>query len=144
MRILGLDYGDKTIGLALSDEAGLIAQPLFTIERSNSIDVSVSITKICELLLDKDIDKIVLGMPVNMDGSEGERVKKTKWFAKKLAKKTEVEIVFWDERLSTMSASRVLDEGRVKRSEQKQYLDKLAAAIILQNYLDFEANKTNM
>ncbi len=141
MRILALDYGDKTIGLALSDEAGLIAQPLFTVERNNPIDVSESLAKICDVLEEKSVEKIVLGMPVNMDGSDGERVKKTKWFAKKLAKKTDLEIVFWDERLSTFSASRALDEGGVKRSEQKQYLDKLAAAIILQNYLDFEANK---
>lgn len=141
MRKLGLDYGDKTVGVALSDESLLLAQPIITLTRNNPIDIKSTVDELVKIIDENEVDEVVIGLPVNMDGSEGERVDKTKWFAKKLSKKTSVPINFWDERLSTISASKILDEGNVKRSEQKKYVDKIAASIILQSFLDALKNK---
>ncbi len=138
MRIMALDYGDKTVGVSLSDSLKKTAQPLKTITRNNPIDVKSTIDEILSIVSESEVDEIVIGLPLNMNGSEGERVEKTKWFAKKLQKKTDVHIELWDERLSTVAVTRVLDEVGVKSSEQKKYVDKLAATYILQGYIDYK------
>ncbi len=136
MRLMALDYGDKTVGIAMTDIDGKISQPFDTIFRNNPIDVKETIEKICELITEYEVDKVLIGMPYNMDGSEGERAEKTRWFKKKLSKKIDNEIIFCDERLSTFEASSILEQGNIKRENQKKYLDKIAASIILQTYLD--------
>ncbi len=97
MRKLGLDYGDKTVGVALSDESLLLAQPIITLTRNNPIDIKSTVDELVKIIDENEVDEVVIGLPVNMDGSEGERVDKTKWFAKKLSKKTSVPINFWDD-----------------------------------------------
>ncbi len=136
MRLMALDYGDKTVGIAMTDLSGRISQPFDTILRNNPIDVKETIEKICGIVKEYEVDKVIIGMPYNMDGSEGERAEKTKWFGKKLSKKLDKEIIFYDERLSTFEASNILDLGNIKRENKKKYLDKIAASIILQAYLD--------
>ncbi len=140
MRILALDYGDKTVGLAISDENLKIAQPLFTVARKNPIDVKDTIRQIVQVVDEKNVGRIVIGMPLNMNGSEGERAQKTKWFKKKLSKSVSIEIVLWDERLSTVSADGFLVQGQVKKQDRKKYLDKVAASIILESYLGYLNN----
>ncbi len=136
MRVLGLDYGAKTVGVALSDELGITAQPYETIcrDRENKLRQTLSrIQDICEKYMVKDI---VLGYPKNMDNSVGEQAEKTEEFAKELQRRTGLNVILWDERLTSVSANRVLDEGEVKgRKERKKVIDKLAAAIILESYL---------
>ncbi len=136
MRLIALDYGDKTVGIAMTDLSGKISQPFDTIFRNNPIDVKETIDKICEIVYKYEVEKVIIGMPYNMDGSEGERAEKTKWFKKKLSKKLDKEIIFYDERLSTFEASNILEKGNIKKENRKKYLDKIAASIILQSYLD--------
>ena len=135
-RILGLDYGTKTVGVALSDELHITAQPLETITRKDANKLRKTYARIEELVKEYDVEKIVLGLPKNMNNTAGERVVATEAFRDKLAARTGLEIVMWDERLSTVSAMSVLKEGGVRREDRKQYVDKLAASLILQGYLD--------
>ncbi len=132
-RLLGLDLGTKTIGLALSDVNRGIATPLQTIRRTK-------FTKDAELLLavcaDHDIAGFVIGLPVNMNGTEGPRAQATRAFARSLKGKTELPIVFWDERLSTVAAERVMIAADVSRKKRAQKIDAAAAGIILQGALD--------
>lgn len=132
MKILGIDYGDKRIGLAISDPLGIIASPLMTYEKK---DDQRDLEFFASLIKDKQITKIVLGLPINMDGTEGERAKIVREFANKLSA-LGVEIIFKDERLSSVSANRVLDEANMHWSKRKKVVDTIAAQIILQSYLD--------
>ena len=136
MRILGLDYGSKTVGTAISDAGLLIAQPLETITRTKEDKLRKTFARIEALIEEHDIGLIVLGLPLNMDDSEGERAKKTREFKEALEKRTGMEVVLQDERLSTFSAEEVLEEMGVKKSDMKRYVDKIAASYILQDYLD--------
>lgn len=133
MRIMGFDVGTKTIGVAISDESGLIAQPLCVIKRSS---LSVDLEKIRSLTEGHSIKLIVVGMPVNMDGTPGPRAKETQRFIDKIKDKIPVPIETWDERLSTVAVTRVLIEGDASRAKRKSVVDKLAASYILQGYLD--------
>lgn len=132
-RILGLDVGDKTIGVAVSDLLGLTAQGITTIKRfSNKQDFDAVKGYIDEY----DIKKVVVGMPKNMNGTIGPQGEKTEKFATKLHNKYGVEIIYQDERMTSLSANKVLMEGGVRRENRKQYIDKIAAIFILQAYLD--------
>ena len=139
MRILGLDYGSRTVGVAISDPMGLTAQSLETITRKEENKLRRTYARIEELIREYGVEKIVLGYPKNMDDSEGERVARTKEFMEGLVRRTGLEVLLWDERLSTAASERILMEGNVRRENRKAYLDKMAAAFILQGYLDYLA-----
>lgn len=136
MRILGLDYGSKTVGVALSDATCLIAQPLETIERKQENKLRQTYARIEALVVEHDVDKIVLGLPKMMNNTEGPRVQATREFAENLERRTGLPIIFEDERLTTVEANRILEETGVCVSGRKEHIDKMAAAIILQSYLD--------
>lgn len=141
MRILGLDYGEKTVGVALSDENAIIAQPLETIERKHANKLRQTYARIEAIIEEHQVGKIVIGLPKMMNNTEGPRVALTKAFAEDLERRTGMEIVFEDERLTTVEANRILEATGVALSGRKEHIDKMAAAIILQSYLDREANK---
>ena len=138
MRILGLDYGSKTVGVALSDATCLIAQPLETIERKQENKLRQTYARIEALVVEHDVDKIVLGLPKMMNNTEGPRVQATREFAENLERRTGLPIIF---ELTTVEANRILEETGVCVSGRKEHIDKMAAAIILQSYLDREAHK---
>ena len=135
MRKLALDLDDARIGVAQSDALGIIANGLETINRTNLHD---DLTHIANLVKQNAVDTVVLGLPINMDGTKGERVDKTYAFSEELKKylPSEVKIDYIDERLTTVSAERVLLEADVSRQKRKTVIDKMAATIILQSYLD--------
>ena len=135
-RILGLDYGTKTVGVALSDELRITAQPLETITRKDANKLRKTYARIEELVKEYDVEKIVLGLPKNMNNTEGERCEKTLEFKEMLERRTSLPVTLWDERLTTVSADRAMIEGNIRREDRKQYVDKLAAVFILQGYLD--------
>lgn len=142
MRILGLDYGEKTIGVAVSDGFGWTAQALEVIKRSNSTEYKKSISRIAQWVEEYEVNTIVLGYPKNMDNTEGERCQKTKVFQKQLQQAfPNVTIVLWDERMSTIAAERSLLEADMSRKKRKSIIDKMAAVHILQGYLDKKQNE---
>lgn len=133
-RILALDIGDKTIGVAISDPLGITAQGLGTILRHGNNKEDVDRLR---LIKEKyDVKKIVVGLPINMNNTIGPQAEKTIHFAKLIEKFLGVEIIYQDERLSSISAEKVLIEGNVRREHRKEYIDKIAASVILQTYLD--------
>lgn len=132
-RIMSLDLGEVRIGIALSDIMWIIASGLETYTRKG---IDQDVNHIAELVKLHNVGKIVLGLPINMDGTKGERVEKTYAFAEELKKVIDCEIDYMDERLTTVTAERVLIDGNVRREKRKQVIDKLAATIILQSYLD--------
>ncbi|MFD2612628.1 Holliday junction resolvase RuvX [Paenibacillus gansuensis] len=133
MRILGLDYGDKTIGVAVSDELGWTAQGLEVIRRKNQ---ETDMQRLKELAEEYGIEEIVVGLPKNMNGTIGPRAEMCMEFAEQLRQILHVPVRMWDERLTTVSAQRTLLEADVSRKKRKQVVDKIAASFILQNYLD--------
>ena len=140
-RIMGLDYGSKTIGVAISDALGLTAQPLETIERSGENKLRRSLARIAEIVREKDIKKIVVGLPINMDGRSGERAALTLEFVEKLRLRVDIPIVMQDERLTTVEADEILDESGLKKQDRKQFIDQIAAGIILKEYMEKENGK---
>ena len=136
LRILGLDYGSVTVGVAVSDALLVTAQPVEVIKRKSETKLRQTLARIEELISSYEVQKIVLGYPKNMNNTLGERVQRTEEFREKLEKRTGLEVVMWDERLSTVSAVEVLKEGNVRRENRKNYVDKIAASFILQGYLD--------
>lgn len=136
MRILGLDFGSRTVGVAVSDGLNLTAQGLETIERKDENKLRKTCARIEELIRQYEVSRIVLGLPKNMNNTEGERVEKTKEFGEMLARRTGLPVIFWDERLTTVAAERVLMENGVRRENRKAVIDKVAACLILQGYLD--------
>ena len=136
MRIMGLDYGSKTVGVAVSDELLLTAQPVETIERKSENKLRRTLARIEELIDSYGVSFIVLGYPKNMDNSEGFRAQATEEFKEMLERRTGLDVFLQDERLSTVESERVLMEQGVRRENRKRYVDKLAASIILQGYLD--------
>lgn len=135
MRILGLDFGTKTTGVAVSDPLGFTAQGLEIIRRTDSYNLKPTINRIAELCAEYKVEKIVLGFPKNMNNTEGERCQHTLVFKKKLEDALSLPVDLWDERLTTMEAENVLIAADVSRGRRKQVIDKLAAVLILQNYL---------
>ena len=141
MRVMGLDYGDKTVGVAISDKLLITAQPIETIERERASKLRKTYQRIETLIAEYSVEKIVIGRPLNMNGTEGERVETTRAFKDELARRTGLEIVEVDERLTTAEANRILEETGVAHSARKEHIDKMAAAIILQSYLDGLSNQ---
>ena len=135
MRILALDIGDVRIGLAVSDPLGITANPLETYVRKKN-DEEADCAYIAALAKERGVEQFVLGLPINMDGTEGVRVEKTRAFAACLAKHSDLPIDYQDERLTTVTAERVLIEQGVRREKRKDVIDKVAATIILRCYLD--------
>lgn len=133
MRKAALDVGDVRIGIATSDVMGIIASGYETYVRKNNED---DYRYLAKFFADREVDTVVIGMPYNMDGSEGDRVEKTKAFAEQLRQFTALPFVYVDERLTTVQAERMLIEGGVRRDKRKKVIDKVAATIILQSYLD--------
>lgn len=140
LRILGLDFGAKTTGVAVSDAMGWTAQGLEIIRRKDENALKETISRIMELCHTYQVEKIVLGLPKNMNNTLGERAEKTLAFKAKLESKLSIPIEIWDERLSTVSAENILLEADVSRKKRKKVIDKLAATIILQGYLDSHSN----
>ncbi len=136
MRIIGLDYGSKTVGVAVSDPLGLTAQGVETIERKEENKLRKTLARIEELVREYSAEKIVLGFPKNMNNTVGDRAQKSLELKEKLERRTGLEVILWDERLTTVSAERTLMESRVRRENRKKYVDKIAAVFILQGYLD--------
>ena len=136
MRILGLDYGSKTVGVAVSDPLGITAQGVSTIWRKQENKLRQTLAQIEILVEDYQVERIVLGYPKNMNNTVGERALKSLEFKEMLERRTGLPVVMWDERLTTVEANRTLMESGVKRENRKQYLDELAAIFILQSYLD--------
>lgn len=141
MRIMGLDFGSKTVGVAMSDPLLLTAQPLEIIRRKSPDKLRQTLARIEELALDYDVDTIVLGYPRNMNHTEGERCEKTKEFRDMVMRRTSLPVILWDERLTTVAADRTMMESGIRREDRKQYVDQLAASFILQGYLDRRANE---
>lgn len=133
MRFIGLDPGKKTIGVAISDETGLTAQPVTTIKRAS---LAKDLDAIAALIERYSVKHIVAGMPVNMNGTIGPRGEETQRFIESLRDKTGLPVTAWDERLSTVAVEKALIDGDVSRARRKEVVDKLAAAYILQGYLD--------
>lgn len=137
MRILGLDYGDKTIGVAVSDPFGWTAQGVEIIRRENPAEYKKSLRRLGELIEEYHAESIVLGYPKNLDNSEGERCEKTKAFCERLKNRfPKTEVVLWDERFSTVAAERALREANLSHGQRKRVIDKMAAVHILQGYLN--------
>ena len=136
MRILGLDFGSKTVGVAVSDGLLLTAQGVETIERKDENKLRKTCARIEELIREYEITEIVLGLPKNMNNTEGERVEKTKAFGEMLERRTGLPVHYWDERLTTVAAEQILMERGVRRENRKAVIDKVAAGLILQGYLD--------
>ena len=136
MRILGLDYGSKTVGAAISDPLGITAQGVETVWRKQENKLRQTMARIEELISEYQVERIVLGYPKNMNNTIGERAQKSLEFKEMLERRTGLEVIMWDERLTTVEANRTLMEASVRRENRKQYLDQLAAVFILQGYLD--------
>jgi putative Holliday junction resolvase len=135
-RFMGLDFGSKTTGVAVSDELGITAQGLETITRKSPKKLRQTLARIEELVEQYHIRRIVLGLPKNMNNSLGERAEATIEFQQMLIKRTGLPVELWDERLSTVESERILKEAGVRREHRKERIDWMAAALILQSYLD--------
>ena len=136
MRIMGLDFGSKTVGVAISDPLLVTAQGIEIIRRKEENKLRQTLARIEALIEEYEVDRIVIGLPKNMDNTEGERVEKTREFADMIYRRTGIEPVMWAERLTTVSADRVMMESGIRREERKEYVDAIAASFILQGYLD--------
>ena len=136
MRIMGLDYGSKTVGVAISDSLGITAQGIETICRKEENKLRKTCARIEALIEEYQVERIVLGLPKHMNNEIGDRAKLSIEFGEMLRRRTGLEVVMWDERLSSVEAERVLIESKVRRENRKQYIDKIAAVFILQSYLD--------
>ncbi len=143
MRIMGLDFGSKTVGVAISDELLITAQGIEIIRRKEENKLRQSLARIEELIEGYGVEKIVLGYPKNMNNSEGERIALTNEFKEKLERRTGLEVVLWDERLTTVAADKFMIEAGIRREERKEHVDMIAAIFILQGYLDYLKNKEN-
>ena len=142
MRIMGLDLGSKTVGVALSDPMMITAQPLETITRKEENKLRQTLARIEAIIEEYEVSKIVLGYPKNMNDSVGERALISEEFKDKLERRTGLEVILWDERLTTVAADEVLAETGVKKANRKQYIDQVAATFILQEYIDSIKEKT--
>lgn len=139
MRILGLDFGSKTVGVAVSDELLLTAQGVEIVRRQSPNKLRQTLARIEALAAEYHAERIVLGYPKNMNNTEGERCEKTKEFQEMLVRRTGLEVVLWDERLTTVAADRYMMEAGIRREDRRGYVDEIAAVFILQGYLDYLA-----
>lgn len=136
MRIMGLDFGSKTVGVAVSDPLFVTAQSVEIIRRKSENKLRQTLARIEELIEEYEVEKIVIGLPKNMNNTEGERVEKSREFAEMVFRRTGIEPIMWDERMTTISADRVMMESGIRRENRKDYVDAIAASFILQGYLD--------
>lgn len=136
VRIIGLDFGSRTVGVAVSDPLGLTAQGLEIIRRTSENKLRRTLARIEEIAKEYQADTIVLGLPKNMNNTLGERAEKSLEFKEMLERRTGLPVIMWDERLTTVAANRTLIESGVRRENRKEYVDMIAAVYILQGYLD--------
>ncbi len=141
MRIMGLDFGSKTIGVAISDELLLTAQGIEIIRRKEENKLRQSLARIETLIEEYLVEEIVLGYPKNMNNTEGGRAMLTAEFKEKLERRTGLPVLLWDERLTTVAADRFMMEAGIRREERKEHVDRIAATFILQGYLDYRRNQ---
>ena len=139
MRLLALDFGSKTVGVAVSDELGITATGVEIVRRKSPDKLRQTVARIEALIEEFQVDKVILGYPVMLDGSEGERVRKTKEFAQMLKRRTGKEIIFQDERLTTVEAYEIMDFMGIKKEDRYNYVDMVAAKVILEDYLNSNA-----
>ncbi|MCR5635086.1 MAG: Holliday junction resolvase RuvX [Lachnospiraceae bacterium] len=140
-RIMGLDFGSKTVGVALSDPLLITAQGREIIRREKPDKLRQTLARIEAIISEEDVTEIVLGLPKNMNGTEGERVELTMKFKDDLERRTGLKVTMWDERLTTVAADKYMMDAGIRRENRKQYVDEIAAVFILQGYLDMLANK---
>ena len=140
MRVMGLDYGSKTFGVAISDPLGLTAQGIEIIRREEENKLRKSLRRIEELIKEYQVEEIVLGFPKNMNNTIGERAEKSLQLKETLERRCKLPVIMWDERLTTVEANRTLMESKVRRENRSKYVDMIAAVFILQGYLDSKAN----
>lgn len=131
-----MDYGSRTVGVAISDALGITAQGIETITRKEENKLRKTCARIEELIKEYEVERIVLGLPKHMNNDIGDRAEKSMEFGEMLKRRTGLEVVMWDERLTTVEAERTLIENKVRREDRKKYIDKIAAVFILQGYLD--------
>ncbi|MBQ8821199.1 MAG: Holliday junction resolvase RuvX [Lachnospiraceae bacterium] len=139
MRIMGLDFGSKTVGVALSDPLLITAQGLEIIRRKEENKLRQTLARIEEIIVENQVEEIVLGLPKNMNDTEGERVSLTMEFKEKLERRTGLPVHMWDERLTTVAADKAIMEAGIRRENRKDYVDMIAATLILQGFLDKRA-----
>ena len=142
MRIIGLDFGSKTVGVAMSDELLITAQGVEIVRRKSPGKLRQTLARIEEIIAEYGAEKIVLGYPKNMNNTEGERCEKTMEFKEMLERRTSLPVILWDERLTTVAADQVMMESGIRREYSKKYVDRIAAEFILQGYLDSLRNRT--
>ena len=143
MRSMGLDFGSKTVGVAVSDPLFITAQGVEIIRRERESKLRQTLARIEELVREYEVDEIVLGFPKNMNGTEGERCEKTLAFKEQLEKRLSLPVELWDERLTTVAADRAMQEAGYDHVQRKEHVDELAAVFILQGYMDMK-HKTNV
>ena len=143
IRIMGLDFGSKTVGVAVSDPLGITAQGIEIVRRTSETKLRKTLARIEALVAEYQVTEFVLGLPKNMNNTSGERVEKTMEFKAMLERRTGLPVHMWDERLTTVAADRTLIEAGVRRENRKEYVDMLAAVYILQGYLDSLERKKN-
>ena len=141
MRIMGLDYGSKTIGVAISDSLGITAQGIEVIERKEENKLRKSLARLDQLIEEYEVGEIVLGYPKNMNNTLGDRIARTEEFKEHIERRTGLKVTFWDERLTSVAAEKAMLEGGLSRKQREARIDKIAAAFILQGYLDFCAHQ---
>lgn len=143
IRIMGLDFGSKTVGVAVSDPLGITAQGIGIVRRTSENKLRKTLARIEALVAEYQVTEFVLGLPKNMNNTSGERVEKTMEFKAMLERRTGLPVHMWDERLTTVAADRTLIEAGVRRENRREYVDMLAAVYILQGYLDSLERKKN-
>ena len=141
MRIMGLDFGSKTVGVAVSDPLFITAQGVEIIRRKEEHKLRQTLARIEELIGEYEVGEIVLGLPKNMNDTLGVRAELSLEFKEKLERRTGLPVTMWDERLTTVAADRTMMEAGIRREHRKDYVDQIAASLILQGYLDYRANQ---
>lgn len=141
MRIMGLDFGSKTVGVAVSDPLFITAQGVEIIRRKEENKLRQTLARIEELIGEYEVGEIVLGLPKNMNDTLGVRAELSLEFKEKLERRTGLPVTMWDERLTTVAADRTMMEAGIRREHRKDYVDQIAASLILQGYLDYRANQ---
>lgn len=142
MRIMGLDFGTKTVGVAISDPLMVTAQPVETITRKSANKLRQTLARIEELIVENCVELIVLGYPKNMNNTVGERAQACETFKEDLERRTALPVILWDERMTTVESERILMAGGVRRENRKAVIDQMAAVLILQSYMDAQNRDT--
>lgn len=142
MRIMGLDFGTKTVGVAISDPLMVTAQPVETITRKSANKLRQTLARIEELIVENRVELIVLGYPKNMNNTVGERAQACEAFKEDLERRTALPVILWDERMTTVESERILMAGGVRRENRKAVIDQMAAVLILQSYMDAQNRET--